>query len=58
MLKNVKSKLIMNLIFKHVKNKRKLKITKYNKRMQNILYITKKDFEVYETLKELNDNII
>ena len=38
-----------------MKNKRKLKLVKYNKRMMNRLNITKSNFQEYEKLKEFNN---
>ena len=55
MLDNVKSKYILKEIFEKIKNKRKLKIIKYNKRINAELDINKEDFEIYITLKCFND---
>ena len=55
MLDNVKSKYIIKEIFENIKNKRKLNIIKYNKRIMIKLDINKKDFEIYITLKEFNN---
>jgi len=38
-----------------IKNKRKLNIIKYNKRIKAKLNINKEDFEIYITLKEFNN---
>ena len=54
MLNNVKSILILKKIFGKVKNKRKLNIIKYNKRIRIKLDIDKEDFEIYITLKKFN----
>ena len=54
MLDNVKSEYIVKEIFKKIKNKRKLNIIKYNKRIKNRLNISKDDFEIYINLKEFN----
>ena len=54
MLDDVKSKYILKIIFEKIKNKRKLNIIKYNKRIMIKLDITKEDFEIYITLKEFN----
>ena len=54
MLNNIKSNHIMNVIFKNLRNKRKLKIIKYNKRLCNKLDLGKKDFKVYEILQKFN----
>ena len=51
----MKSKYILKEVFKNVKNKRKLNIIKYNKRIKMKLNINKKDFEIYITLKEFNN---
>ena len=55
MLDNVKSKYIIKELFENIKNKRKLNIIKYNKRIINKLDINKKDFEIYIILKEFNN---
>ena len=54
MLDNLKSKYILQEIFEKIKNKRKLNIIKYNKRVMIKLDINKEDFETYITLKEFN----
>ena len=54
MLDNVKSKYILQKIFEKIKNKIKLNIIKYNKRVMIKLDINKEDFETYITLKEFN----
>ena len=54
MLDKVKSKYTLKEIFKRIKNKRKLNIIKYNKRVMIKLDITKEDFEIYTILKEFN----
>ena len=54
MLDNIKSKLIMNKIFAYLKNKRKLIISKINKSLLNRLNISKKDFQIYQELKDFN----
>ena len=55
MLDKVKNKYILKEIFESIKNKRKLNIIKYNKRIKSELDITKEDFEIYITLKEFNN---
>ena len=55
MLEKVKSKYILKEIFLKIKNKRKLNIIKYNKRIKIKLDINKEDFEIYITLKEFNN---
>ena len=54
MLDNLKSKYILQEIFEKIKNKRKLNIIKYNKRVMIKLDINKEDFEIYIALKEFN----
>ena len=54
MLENVKSKNIIKEIFRNMRNKRKLNIIKYNKRMLSRLNINKDQFENYIILKEFN----
>ena len=54
MLDKIKSIIIIIRIFKNMRNKRKLQIIKYNKRLYNKLDIEKKDFKVYEILQEFN----
>ena len=54
MLKDIKSNYIVVRIFEMMKNKRKMKIIKYNKSMAGKLDITTEDFKVYETLREFN----
>ena len=53
MLKDIKSNEILKLIFQKMKNKRKLKVIKRNKKIIDRLNITKDDFKAYETLKQL-----
>ena len=47
MLKNVESNYILEEIFKKIKNKRKLKIIKYDKEIKTRLNINNDDFENY-----------
>ena len=54
MLLKIKSKYIINEIFKYMKTTTKFKIIKYNKQMLNILNVTKEDFEKLFTLQEFN----
>ena len=54
MLKNIKSKFILNLIFGYLKNKIKLKIVKHNKNLLFKLNIGFEDFQKYQLIKELN----
>ena len=55
MLDKVRSKYVIGKIFDKIKNKRKLNILKYNKRILYRLNINKEDFEIYKTLKEFNN---
>ena len=55
MLDNVKSKFIFKEIFEKIKNKRKLNIIKYNKRIKIGLNINKEYYEIYINLKEFNN---
>ena len=55
MLDKVKSKNTLKKIFERIKNKRKLNIIKYNKRIKIKLDINKEDFEIYITFKEFNN---
>ena len=55
MLDKVKSKNILKVIFEMIKNKRKVNIIKYNKRIMIKLNINKEDFEIYITLKKFNN---
>jgi len=55
MLDNVKNKYILKKIFEKIKNKRKLKIIKYNRRIKVKLNINQEDFEIYITLKKFNN---
>ena len=54
MLNKIKSNYIMNLIFKNMKNKKKLNLIKYNKIMTNRLNLNEDDFKIYQNLKEVN----
>ena len=54
MLDNAKSIFIINKIFTNLRNKKKLNIIKYNKRLLNKLNITKEDFNMYLMLKIFN----
>ena len=47
MLDNVNNKYILKEIFKRMKNKRKVNIIKYNKRIRIKLDIDNRDFEIY-----------
>ena len=55
MLDNVERNNILKEIFDKIKNKRKLNIIKYNKRIKVKLGITKENFEVYIILREFNN---
>ena len=54
MFDKVKSNFIMQKIFKHMRNKRKLSIIKYNKKILSRLDISYEHFEIYALLKEFN----
>ena len=56
MLSNINSKYVINLVFKHMRNKRKLKIIINNKSLMERLDINKTDFQIYNTLKKLNQD--
>ena len=56
MLQRLKSKYILETIFCFIKNRKKLNIIKYNKRILARLKINKKHFENYIRLKEFNNN--
>ena len=45
----------MIVIFKNLKNKRKLKIVKYNKKIKNRINITEINIHQYEILEEFNN---
>ena len=46
MLENIRSKYILEKIFDYLKNKRKLKIIKCNKKILGDLNISKEDFQI------------
>ena len=54
MLENIRSKYILKKIFDYMKNKRKLKIIKYNKKILDDLNISKEDFHIYNIIKNFN----
>ena len=54
MLENIRSKYILQKIFDYLKNKKKLKLIKCNKKILDDLNISKDDFQKYKTLKEFN----
>ena len=54
MLNNIKSNFILEKIFNNIKNKKKLKVIKYNKKLSIRLNIISKDFESYRLLKQFN----
>ena len=55
MLDNINIISLLEEIFKRVRNKRKLNLIKYNKRMLMRLNINKQEFEIYTKLKEFNN---
>lgn len=58
MLKNIKSKKVLFLIFEKLNTRIKLKTIKYNKEILNRLNINTADFEAFKNLKDLMKNII
>ena len=55
MLKEIKSKLNIKIIFGFLLKRKKLKIIKYNKKLLTLLNIQLKDFEDFQILKELKN---
>ena len=55
MLNKIRSKFLLQVIFKNLKNRLLLNIVKYNKKLSNNLNIEQKDFKNYKYLKEMND---
>ena len=55
MLNKIRSVYIISEIFKNLRNKRKLNLVKYNKKIMNRLNITKEDFKAYDLLKQFNN---
>ena len=55
MLDNIKSVFILNKLFNNIRNIKKLRIIKHNKKMLNRLNIKKEEFMKYKSLKEFND---
>ena len=55
MLNKIRSNFILSKIFKHIKNRTKINIIKYNRKIQNKLFIKKEDFDIYISLKKLNE---
>ena len=54
MLDKIKSLKILNIIFRNLRKRTKLKIIKYNKKIQDKLNIDMKDFKDLKLLKDLN----
>ena len=54
MLKKIRSKKIVNIIFENIKKRKKLNILRYNKNFKEKLNIKIKDYQDFLTLKELN----
>jgi len=48
MLQDIKSDFVLNIIFKNISNKLKLKIIKHNKNLFQRLNITIEDFKIYK----------
>ena len=55
MLKKIRNTYIINLIFSHLRNKKKMNIIKYNNKLLSRLNITKEDYKAYINLKEFNE---
>ena len=55
MLDNIKSRYIIKVIFANIRNKIKLNIIKFNKKLQARLNVTKEDLEIYIILKDFNN---
>lgn len=55
MLDNIKSKLLLNKLFQLLESKIKLKIVRYNKKLQDKLNLTKDDFIYFKLIKDFND---
>ena len=53
MLKKIRSKLILRIVFQNLKKRRKMNLIKYNKNYLSLLNITLKDFQDLILLKEL-----
>ena len=56
MLKDIKSKYILEQIFNHINTKSKLKIIKYNKNISQKINITLEEYKIYNKIKILNEN--
>ena len=54
MLGNIENKYILTAIFEFMRNKKKLNIIRFNKRIKEKLNIKKEDYKVYELLEEFN----
>ena len=55
MLNNIKSNLVLKIVFRHLKKRKKLPILKYNKNLKNKLKIQLKDYQEYLSLKAFNE---
>ena len=55
MLYNIKAKLILNRIFKQLEKRLKLKIAKYNRKLQDSLNIKKDDFIYFKLIRDFNE---
>ena len=55
MLNKIRSKFLLQVIFKNLKNRILLNIVKYNKKLSNNLNIEQKNYQNYKYLKEMND---
>ena len=57
MFNYIKSKVVKNLILNKLQKRIKLKLLKYNKKLMELLNITKKDFNEFVELKELSKEL-
>ena len=55
MFSNIKSNLVLKIVFRHLKQRIKLLILKYNKNLKNKLNIQLKDYQEYNSLKAFNE---
>ena len=53
-MRKIRSDYILDITFNHIRNKKKLNIIKYNRKLLSRLNITKEDFEAYIHLKVFN----
>ena len=55
MMIRIKSRYILQIIFTHLKNRKKLNLFKHNKNHLSYFNITKEDFNIYNKIKEFNE---